>query len=162
MKRSKYLSLLVVLLVGTLILVGCGGEEETVQDEVIEEPAHIATSEFEDGRYRGVFKDRGDDQVAVQIALEDNVVTDVTYRHLYHSGIDYRDLEEGDDLYPIVEQFEQVADYLEGEDIRESLPALYEPGDIVDDVDIASGATLRANKVISATRDALNRGVYAD
>ena len=58
------------------------------------------------------------------------------------------------------DQHMQILEYLEGKDIRESLVDLYEPGDFVEDVDGFSGATIRANKVISAVRDGLNRGVY--
>jgi hypothetical protein len=55
-------------------------------------------------------------------------------------------------------EYKSLIDHLIGKDIRDSLSDLYKPGTIVD---AASGATLRAGKVISAIRDALNRGVYS-
>ncbi|MCK8817216.1 FMN-binding protein [Natroniella sulfidigena] len=149
MKKLLSVGLALALVVGVLGVMNLQTETEA------------ASWTYEDANYRGTFSDRGVDQVSVQISLEDNIVTDLTYRHLYHGGTDYRELEEGDSLYGIVEQFEQVADYLEGEDVRTALEDLHEPGEFVEDVDVASGATLRANKVISAVRDALNRGAYS-
>ncbi|OWZ84810.1 FMN-binding protein [Natranaerobius trueperi] len=116
---------------------------------------------FEDGTYRGVFGDGGDMQVNVQFSLEDNVITDISFRHLYYSGDDY--LESADEtIEGFKEQHKELLDHLEGNDIRESLVDLYKPGDIVDsEVDGISGATLRSNKIISAVRDGLNKGVYS-
>ncbi|EEG76558.1 FMN-binding protein [Dethiobacter alkaliphilus] len=117
--------------------------------------------DFEDGRYRGVFGDRGDQQIAVQFHLNGNIIEDMSFRHLYHGGNDYREMEEGDALYPIVEQHEQIIEYLEGQDIRTVLADLHNPGDFIEDVDGFSGATVRANKVYSAMMDGLARGLYA-
>ncbi len=108
----------------------------------------------------GIFGDRGVHQVAIQFHLEDNVIYDVSYRHLEHGGIDYRDIDEDHGMYGVLEQHEQIIEYLEGEDIRTVLADLFNPGDFVEDVDGFSGATVRANKVYSAMRDALNRGLY--
>ncbi|WP_408955732.1 hypothetical protein [Natroniella sp. ANB-PHB2] len=158
MRKSKYFMLLVILLVSTVVLVGCQGEEVAPEGEV--EQFGYAASNFEDADYRGVFADGGDDQINIQFTLEDNIVVAASYRHLYYGGVDYLELEEDDQLYAITEQYEQVLDYLEGEDIREVLPELYDAENVVEDIDTFTGATLRANKVISAARDALNRGAY--
>ncbi|MCG5517296.1 MULTISPECIES: FMN-binding protein [Ectothiorhodospira] len=46
----------------------------------------------------------------------------------------------------------------------EVIPELYSPGEVVTEnaeVDGFTSATIRSSKVISAIRDALNRGVYS-
>lgn len=116
---------------------------------------------FENGTYRGIFADRGDIQVAVEFKLEDNIVTSINFRQLFYSGKDYRTEKEDPIVIGIREQHETLANYLIGKDIRTSLNDLHNPGSIVtEDVDVFTGATLRAGKVISAIRDGLNRGVY--
>ena len=114
---------------------------------------------FEDGRYRGVFADRGYDQVSIQFSLEDNKFKDLSFRHLFHNDTDYRELQEGDDLYPVALQHQQILDYLDGKSI-EALFDLYDTSSFVEDIDAFSGATIRGNKVLSAIRDGLNRGIY--
>ncbi|MOA52695.1 hypothetical protein D3C78_1760330 [compost metagenome] len=59
----------------------------------------------------------------------------------------------------MLRQYRQGIAHLEGQPLA-NLFDLYEPGQVVEDIDAFSGATLRASKVISAVRDALNRGVY--
>jgi len=56
-------------------------------------------------------------------------------------------------------QFEQLLQYLQGREVS-AVNDLYQPGEMVDDVDAATGATIRAPKVISAIWDALNRHAY--
>ena len=130
-----------------------------VGGEVPVDYSPIAGREFQDGTYRGIFNDRGFEQVHVQIVVEDNQVTDWRWRHLYYRDVgDYLDTD--DPLAIDVRgQYDQLMDYLVGKDIRTALPDLYEPGEIVDDVDLFTGATVRSNKVIQAVVDALNKGV---
>ena len=140
---------------------GCEAPADVANDEPDETAPAPADDEvgYEDGTYRGAFIDRDAVQVNVQFTLEDNIITSIGYRHLAHRGIDY--LEPEDEMTEALkDQHEQILDYLEGKDIRDTLVDLYEPGDFVEDVDGFSGATIRANKVISAVRDGLNRGVY--
>ncbi|RDB43077.1 cytochrome b5 domain-containing protein [Halomonas sp. DQ26W] len=113
-----------------------------------------------DGRYRGVFGDGGEMQVSVQFDLRDGRLSSISFRHLAYRGVDYLVLEEDDAFYPVRVQYAQIAERLEGEPMTRIF-ALYEPERIVDDVDSFSGATLRGNKVISAIRNGLNRGVYS-
>lgn len=48
-----------------------------------------------------------------------------------------------------------------GKPLSHHLVHLYEPGNLVQtEVDGYSGATMRSEKIISAIRDALSRGVY--
>lgn len=117
---------------------------------------------YEDGTYRGTFSDGGSMQVGVQLKLEKNVVEEVSFRHLEYKGTDYKNEETDETIMGLRGQYEELIEYLVGKDIRESLSDLYQPGNIVkEDVDAFTGATVRSSKVISATRDALNRGVYS-
>ena len=113
-----------------------------------------------DGRYRGVFGDGGEMQVNVQFDLHDGQLSNISYRHLAYRDVDYRRLDEDDDLYPVWVQHQQLAESLEGQPLT-AIFALYEPERLAEDIDGYSGATLRGNKVHSAFRDALNRGVYS-
>ena len=113
-----------------------------------------------DGRYRGVFGDGGEMQVNVQFDLRDGQLSNISYRHLAYRDVDYRRLDEDDDLYPVWVQHQQLAESLEGQPLT-AIFALHEPERLAEDIDGYSGATLRGNKVHSAFRDALNRGVYS-
>ena len=135
------------------------------------EPARLSPAEDErlhrallglplDGRYRGVFSDGGEMQVNVQFDLRDGQLSNISYRHLAYRGDDYRRLDEDDDLYPVWVQHRQLIEGLEGQPLT-AIFALYEPERLAEDIDGYSGATLRGNKVHSAFRDALNRGVYS-
>lgn len=114
---------------------------------------------YEDGRYRGIFADRGVQQVSIQFHLADNVLENLSYRHLYHSGTDYRQIGDDHALYPVVQQHQQILDHLDGQPLS-AVFDLHAPGDFIDDIDGFTGATVRANKVLSAIRDGLNRGIY--
>jgi cytochrome b involved in lipid metabolism len=149
-------------------------EPEAVPDEAVEDEervARLSPAEDErlhrallglplDGRYRGVFSDGGEMQVNVQFDLRDGRLSNISYRYLAYRGVDYRQLEEGDELYAVLEQHRQLAERLEGQPVT-AIFVLYEPERLADDIDGYSGATLRGNKVHSAFRDALNRGVYS-
>ena len=53
----------------------------------------------------------------------------------------------------------EALEYLDGQPV-EKVYDLHNPGEFVEDVDVASGATIRANKVFSAIIDGLGRGIY--
>ena len=114
---------------------------------------------YPDGRYRGVFSDAGNQQIGIQFSLEGGEFTNLSFRQLYYGNIDYLDMDEGDLMYGVTAQYEQVLEYLDGKPL-EAVFELYDPAAFVEDVDTFSGATLRANKVLSAIRDGLNRGIY--
>ena len=143
--------------------------EETIEDE--EREARLSPAEDErlhrallglplDGHYRGLFIDRGGIQVNVAFDLEDGRFIRLEYRHLAYRDDDYLAMEEGDALYPVLQQHRQILERLEGQPLTDIF-ALYEPERLADDIDGYSGATLRGAKLISAIRDALNRGVYS-
>ncbi|WP_168161558.1 FMN-binding protein [Ectothiorhodospira sp. BSL-9] len=134
------------------LLAGCGGTPSGDH-----EPA------YEDGTYRGGFFDRDQIQVVVQVTLENNQVTEASFRQLAYGGTDYRLAEEG---VPrgIADQYRELLDHMLGKDINQVIPELYSPGEVVTEnaeVDGFTSATIRSSKVISALRDALNRGVYS-
>lgn len=112
------------------------------------------------GVYRGVFSDGGEMQVNVQFSVRDGSIESLSYRHLAYRGDDYRRLESDSAHYPVWVQHQQIAERLEGEPLT-AIFQLYEPEHLVEDVDGYSGATLRGNKVLSAIRDGLNRGLYS-
>ncbi|HHY26463.1 MAG TPA: FMN-binding protein [Desulfitobacterium dehalogenans] len=111
--------------------------------------------EYEDGRYRGIYED----QILIQLNLENNVMKDINFRLLSHNGNNYLKMKEGDPLYPVYQQNLQALEYLEGKPLS-AVYDLYKPGDFVKDIDTHSGATIRGSKILSAIKDALNRGIY--
>lgn len=146
-----------------LILVGCEVVEEPLIDAgkpSVEEPVEKVAGQYDNGRYRGTYADRGVEQVGVQFDIEDNVFTNISFRQLFY-GADVRQMGEGEPMYAVKQQFEQVAEYLVGKPI-EAIYDLYTPGEFVADIDGFTGATLRANKMASAIKDGLNRGVYSN
>ncbi len=130
---------------------------------VSESPEAIAAQwGYEDGTYRGIFADGNEIQVSIQFTLEENIITAISFRGLAHRGTDYRSSDNAM-VKGLLEQHEELIQYLVGKDIRTSLEDLRQPGLIVESkvVDTFTGATLRGNKIMSAMRDALNRGVYS-
>lgn len=159
----KKISVLILVVMVLTILVGCAETKVTSDSSKSSSDVVTATTEvnYEDGTYRGTFSDSGSMQVGVQLKLEGNIVTEATFRHLEYKNVDYRKEETDKTIIALRGQYESLLEHLVGKDIREHLKDLYEPGNIAEDIDAFSGATVRAGKVISATRDALNRGVYS-
>nr|BBJ05335.1 hypothetical protein YBY_31840 [Marinobacter nauticus] len=120
----------------------------------------LAPGNYLDGTYRGNFIDRGLIQVSLQFRLEGGLIRGMSYRHLFYRDEDYLKMDSSAELYPVLRQYQQISERLEGEPM-EAIFRLYEPENVVDDIDGYTGATLRGAKVISAFRDGLNRGVYS-
>ena len=59
----------------------------------------------------------------------------------------------------IAMQFQQLIDYLVGRELS-AVNDLYLPGNIAEDTDVSSAATLRAPKIISAIWEGLNKNAY--
>ncbi len=119
-----------------------------------------SSSGYEDGTYRGTFADTDAIQIAVEITLSDGIVTDARFRHLRRDDKFYLGTEE-EPYASVVSQYQEALAYLVGRKLDESLERLYSPEEIVrTGVDGYSAATIRSAKIISAVRDALNRGVY--
>lgn len=166
MKKILLLAL-TVLLVSTMSLVGCeeleqaapaNGEQQGQAPAVnTEDGAKAEELKLVDGIYRGTY----DDEVTARFIVKDNKIDNMMLMNLQHGGTNYRQLKEGDALYPVLVQYNQLVEHLKGKSVSEAFVELKKPaGEIIDDVDGFTGATLRTAKVKSAMYDALNRGVY--
>ncbi len=125
---------------------------------------------FKDGTYRGGYSEV-ENQVFLEFTLKNNIVEKISFRNLFYNGIDYGKSND-ENAVTIRNQHKELIGYLKGKDIRTALEDLYEPGKIItktangtnkgnaNSIQAFSGATIRSGKVISAIRDALNRGVY--
>lgn len=153
MKTSQAFAVAVLVLVlGGLAFTGRGGAPGCCP--VIETP-------YEDGTYRGIFADRDRIQVNVEFTLAGGVVTRASFRHLRRDDNYFLGSEE-EPYRSVVRQYSEALEHLVGKDLRAHLADLYRPGNIVrTEVDSYTSATIRSAKVISAVRDALNRGVYS-
>ena len=119
--------------------------------------------DYVDGRYRGSFYDNGEFNVALQFYLEDNVIQDPEFRHLEYDGVDYLGARYLQSVRELTMQHQELLEYLDGKDVT-AIDDLRNPGEIITEteetIDGFSGATVRSSKVMSAMRDALNRGKY--
>ncbi|MCH8513440.1 MAG: FMN-binding protein [Kiritimatiellae bacterium] len=114
-----------------------------------------------DATYRGAFIDEGIIQVNLQFTLVDGMVTEASFRHLVGAIPEYNLDNQQEPYRSVVAQYEEALQHLVGKSLRDHLPDLYEPGGIITlEVDGYTGATIRSTKIISAVRDALNRGPY--
>ena len=158
-------SIILFVLIAALVVgvVGCGGGEPS-DGPVAQQPAAPAAPpapvyQYDNGRYRGTYGDSGEQQVSIQFDLTNDVISNVSFRHLFYNGVNFRTAAEGSVEYPVRLQHQQIAEYLEGKSI-DTIAELRSPGSFVQDVDGYSGATIRGSKLYSAMRDALNRGLY--
>ncbi len=114
-----------------------------------------------DATYRGAFIDEGIIQVNLQFTLVDGVVTKASFRHLVGTKPEYNLESQQEPYRSVVAQYEEALQHLVGKPLRDHLADLYDPGRIITlEVDGYTGATIRSSKIISAVRDALNRGPY--
>ena len=114
---------------------------------------------YADGVYRGSYMEGGGEEVVLEFAIRDGVFEEIAYRTLQYKGEDYLGDNASKYATDIATQFQALVDYLVGKPIA-SVNDLYRPGEFVPDVDVFSGATVRAPKVISAIWDALGRHAY--
>lgn len=158
--------LILIGVAALLFIAACGAEQAAAPAPEAAPAAEEAPAAPEpaprvaDGRYRGIFGDGGEMQVSIQFDVEDETFSNVSFRHLAYRGTSFRNLDEGNRFYPIFAQHQQIAEYLEGKPLS-ALVDLYDPGSFIDDIDTFSGATIRANKVLSAIQDGINRGIYS-
>lgn len=118
-----------------------------------------AAETYADGVYRGSYMEDGGEEVVLEFAIKGGIFQEIAYRTLHYKGENY--LSEAASKYAkdIATQFQALIDYLVGKPIA-SVNDLYRPGEIAPDVDVFSGSTVRAPKVISAIWDALGRHAY--
>lgn len=152
----KKTAIFMVVVMTIMALVGCTEQKVQTTATTVQEVS------YENGTYRGTFSDGGSMQVGVEFKLENNIVKEAKLRYLEYKGVNYLKEETDKTIIGLAQQYKTLFEHLVEKDIRESLGDLYEPGNIVtENVDAFTGATIRAGKIISATRDALNRGVYS-
>lgn len=114
---------------------------------------------YADGVYRGSYMEGGGEEVVLEFAIKGGVFQEIAYRTLHYKGEDYLSQDASKYARDIATQFQALVDYLVGKPIS-AVNDLYRPGEIAPDVDVFSGATVRAPKVISAIWDALGRHAY--
>ena len=114
---------------------------------------------YADGVYRGSYMEGGGEEVVLEFAIKGDVFQEIEYRMLQYKGEDYLSEDASKYARDIALQFQALVDYLVGKSIA-SVNDLYRPGEIAPDVDVFSGSTVRAPKVISAIWDALGRHAY--
>lgn len=124
-------------------------------------PVAPSNTGWRDGTYRGAYVDGGDNQVSVQFTLENNVITEISYRSLTYKGVNYLAEDADETTKKLAAQHKQLIDYLVGKNVTDGFDELYYPEKIADDADSFTAATMRSGKVISALNDALNRGPYS-
>ena len=152
MWKLNHARIIILASVSSLVLVGCAMLQPTGTAETRQHP---------NATYRGGFIDEGIIQVNLQFTLEDGVITAASFRHLIGAKPEYNLDTEQEPYRSVVAQYEEALQYLVGKRLRDHLGNLYDPGRVVTlEVDGYTGATIRANKIISAIRDALNRGPY--
>lgn len=149
---KKYVTTWPMFLLPIALIVACQGGADLGGEEV---------TTHENGTYRGVFIDKDVIQVNVEFTLEEGVITAASFRHLRRDD-DYF-LETDSEPYKfVVTQYREALGYLIGKEIDKHLTDLYNPENVVaTEVDGYTSATIRAQKIISAIRDGLNRGVYS-
>lgn len=117
---------------------------------------------YEDGRYRGSFYDKGEIDISLQFYLEDNTIVDPSIRHMSWDGVDYS-ASYLKSVKQLADQYKEALAYLDGKDVT-AIDDLRDPGSIITEtpetVDGYTGATINSAKLISACKDALNRGKY--
>ena len=148
----RYINIWSGILFSLVLFLACQGGAGSVSEEV---------RRHENGTYRGVFIDRDAIQVNVEFTLEEGVVTAASFRHLRRDD-DYHLETETEPYRSVVTQYREALNYLVGKEIETNLTDLYNPENVITtQVDGYTSATVRAQKIISAFRDGLNRGVYS-
>lgn len=136
-----------------------GTESNTDKSSIDNGTDLLGNYTYENGTYRGSYVDGDINQISVEFVIKDNKYESVKYRALAYKGEDYLKEDATGVIKNIRDQYQQVADYLVGKEIK-AVNDLYKPGDIAKDMDAVTGATLRSNKLISAIWDGLNRHPY--
>ena len=117
------------------------------------------SDEYADGIYRGFYYDGGIEQIAIQFEIRNGVFDSIVYRGVKYKDGDYMIEDASDAQKASLRQYQQLADYLIGKGV-EAIDDLYNPYEIVEDVDAVTTATMQSSKLISALWDGLNRHPY--
>ena len=114
---------------------------------------------YPDGIYRGFYYDGGIEQIAIQFEIRGGVFDSLVYRGVKYKDGDYMIEDASDAQKATLRQYRQLADYLIGKGV-EAIDDLYNPYEIVENVDAVTTATMQSSKLISALWDGLNRRPY--
>lgn len=158
---KKLLALTLVATTAVTIASACSSKTET----------NILEQKHEDGTYRGNFIDGGVNQVGLEFALTDNVITKISIRSLMRSGCDYtkataaaggmtgQTCADSEDVFTARKAvYTNAINNLKDKNVN--YVAAYDKGAI--DADIVAGATsgARFNKIRYAVIDGLLHGKY--
>ena len=113
----------------------------------------------QDGIYRGSYMEDGVEEVNVEFEVRDGRFVSLSYRALQYKHVNYLSPDADARAQAVASQFRQVLGYLEGKEIA-CVNDLYQPGEIADDTDATTAATLRTPKLISALWDGISRNAY--
>jgi len=122
-------------------------------------PLALAQESYPDGIYRGFYYDGGIEQIAIQFEIRDGLFDSIVYRGVKYKDGNYMIEDASDAQKATLRQYQQLADYLVGKGV-EAIDDLYNPYEIVEDVDAVTTATMQSSKLISALWDGLNRRPY--
>ena len=122
-------------------------------------PQASAQNAYLDGIYRGFYYDGGIEQIAIQFEIRDGLFDSIVYRGVKYKDGNYMIEDASDAQKATLRQYQQLADYLVGKGV-EAIDDLYNPYEIVEDVDAVTTATMQSSKLISALWDGLNRRPY--
>ena len=111
---------------------------------------------YPDGIYRGFYYDGGIEQIAIQFELREGLFDSIVYRGVKYKDGDYMIEDASDAQKATLRQYEQLAEYLIGKGV-DAIDDLYNPYEIVENVDAVTSATMQSSKLISALWDGLNR-----
>lgn len=110
-----------------------------------------------DGTYRGYYSDNGITQIGLEFTISQGVFEKIDFLNLRYRDGNYLADTATENQQAIASQFFQLTDALTGHG-EEGISLLYHPGNIVDDADAVSGATLKSGKLAYALHDGLLRG----
>jgi len=114
---------------------------------------------YADGTYRGSYMENGVEEVAIEFEIQNGCFVSAVYRALAYKDVNYLAEDAPEAVRQVKRQFEQLLEYLVDKPIA-AVNDLYLPGEIAQDADASTGATIRSPKVISAVWDGLNRHAY--
>lgn len=121
--------------------------------------AQAQENTYPDGIYRGFYYDGGIEQIAIQFEIRGGVFDSLVYRGVKYKDGDYMIEDASDAQKATLRQYKQLADYLIGKGV-DAIDDLYNPYEIVENVDAVTTATMQSSKLISALWDGLNRRPY--
>ncbi|TCO10383.1 hypothetical protein [Natronoflexus pectinivorans] len=158
MQKNIIIVLLSILVIFLIVKLTLQTSENRHDHKPIPQPEKLY--QLPDGTYRGGFYDLGAIQMNIQFILEDGIVKEAEFRHMWRDENYYMETET-EPYKSVIAQYEEALQYLVGKKLSDHLEDLHEPGNVVSlEVDGYSAATLRTQKIIASIREAVIKGVY--